>query len=334
MAYDGKALASARQIIAERKLNNEAELARRREQAISCAPELLVLEQELTSLMTNVALVALKKGEDAGTAVANAKTRSEAIYARRAELLHQNGFPENYIDEIFSCPDCRDTGYIAGYACRCLNAVYKEEITKQLSSLLSLGDTGFDRFDLSLYEADGSGETTGTIQSVMLGIANNCRDYANNFGKDSVNLLFRGGTGLGKTFLSACIARTVSDKGFSVVYDTTVAVMAAFEAQKFDRETDSGEDAMSQVRRYLSCDLLILDDLGTEMTTAFTQSALYTLINTRLRNGGKTIISTNLSDEDLSRRYTPQIVSRIKCEYLILQFLGRDIRAVKKERGM
>lgn len=161
-----------------------------------------------------------------------------------------------------------------------------------------------------------------------------CREYAKDFGNNSVNLLFRGNTGLGKTFLSASIARVVSEKGFSVVYDTIVSVIEVFEMQKFDRSGDNAEDVSSRIRRYLDCDLLILDDLGTEMSTAFTVSAIYSLINSRLISGGKTIISTNLSEDELKRRYTPQIASRLEGEYVLLKFAGRDIRAMKRERGL
>mgnify|MGYP000540921355 CR=1 FL=1 len=142
-------------------------------------------------------------------------------------------------------------------------------------------------------------------------------------------LLLTGGTGLGKTFLSASIARVVSASGHSVVYDTAGHIFSRFEAQKFGR--DDGE-ADSAVSRALGCDLLILDDLGTEMITAYSTSALYTLINTRLTRKKATIISTNCSNEELQKKYTPQILSRIEGEYQTLPFVGRDIRQIKKER--
>ena len=141
-------------------------------------------------------------------------------------------------------------------------------------------------------------------------------------------LFIYGGSGLGKTHLSAAIAREVSERGFSVVYDTAGSVFQRFEAQKFDRE----ENAEDDVDRVLSCDLLILDDLGTEMTTAFVQSALYQIVNTRLMEKKSTIISTNLSPEKLAQRYSPQIASRVEGEYQILLFAGEDIRRLKKER--
>ncbi len=327
MTYDGKALAKARQAIRERKINNESMLLRRREEVFARVPELKLIEAEIIQLMTSVAIKALKRGEDAGQTVRSARGRVETLAARRKELLRSNGFPEDYLDEAYDCPKCRDTGYVMGEACSCLKSVYKAEAAKMLTSMLNLGEQGFERFDLSLYESDA--------RAKMSRVYDNCKIYAESFDEESDNLLFVGGTGLGKTFLSASIAKVVSEKGFSVVYDSCVTIMGAFESQKFDRNRDNDESD-SYVKRYLNCDLLILDDLGTEMTTAFTQSVLYTIINTRLINGKKTIISTNLtvdkesSDDELSRRYTPQVVSRLKGEYMLLQFAGRDIREVKK----
>ena len=135
---------------------------------------------------------------------------------------------------------------------------------------------------------------------------------------------------MGKTFLSACIARTVSERGFSVAYDSATAALGAFEREKFSRDPDETAEAANTVKHYLNCDLMILDDLGTEMNTAFTQSALYTLINQRLTAGLPMIISTNLTEADLSDRYTPQITSRLLGEYQWLHFVGTDIRRLKE----
>ena len=136
-----------------------------------------------------------------------------------------------------------------------------------------------------------------------------------------------GNPGLGKTHLSAAIAREVSAAGWSVVYDTAGHVFSLFEDQKFGREEDAAD-----VERVLKCDLLILDDLGTELTTAFVQSALYQIVNTRLLERRSTILSTNLMPDDIARRYSPQTASRIEGEYQLLPFVGEDVRTLKKNR--
>ena len=334
MAYDGKILARVREIIAEKKRNNESEQSRRRDAVYASIPAVMDIEAEITTLMSGVVAEALRKGADAGAAVSSAKEKCETLLKRRAELLLSGGYPANYIDEIYDCPACGDTGYVLGKPCSCLKELYKSETVGELSQMLNIDGQCFEKFNLSFYDNVPDYETGKVPCQTMSNILNLCRDYAADFKPSSVNLLFRGGTGLGKTFLSASIAKVVSEKGFSVVYDTAVSVMEAFELQKFDRSGEGAEEISSRVRRYMDCDLLILDDLGTEMTTSFTQSALYTLVNGRLIKGGKTIISTNLSEDEMRKRYTPQIVSRLEGEYHILNFAGRDIRAIKHERGL
>ena len=160
-----------------------------------------------------------------------------------------------------------------------------------------------------------------------------CSSYARKFGRFYFrNLFLTGAPGLGKTFLSACIARTVSESGFSVVYDTAVNIFTRFEEQKFARDKLEAGEAKDETRRYLGCDLLILDDLGSELSTPFVQSALYTLINTRLTADKRTVISSNLTMDQVRARYTPQIASRLEGEYRVLPFYGEDIRLLRKQR--
>ena len=334
MAYDGKILARARGIIAQKKRNNEEEQQRRRTEVYTRLPAVMETEAEITGLMAGIATEALKKGVNAGAAVEDARVRCEALLKRRAELLASGGYPADYIDEIYDCPACGDTGYVMGRPCDCLKAVCKTETVRELSSTLNINGQCFENFDLGYYDDTFDSSCGNSPRAMMSYALEICREYSSKFGQNSVNLLFRGSTGLGKTFLAAAIAKVVSEKGFSVVYDTAVSVMEAFELQKFDRGSDGAEEVSSRVRRYTDCDLLILDDLGTEMTTNFTQSAIYSLVNGRLLRGGKTIITTNLSEEELQRRYSPQIVSRLEGEYFVLKFAGRDIRALKRERGM
>ena len=216
--------------------------------------------------------------------------------------------------------------------CDCLRRRCNLEITKELSGLLKNGDESFDNFDLNYYSDIPEPESGCIPREAMAVVFAGCRKFADRFPDVSSNLLLRGGTGLGKTYLSACIARVVAEKGYSVCYDSASTALEAFERQKFSRNPEEAEAASVRVKRMLSCDLMILDDLGTEMVTPMSVSALYTLINTRLNENRRTIISTNCSDEELSRRYTPQICSRIQGEFLELPFYGTDIRRLRRKK--
>jgi len=248
------------------------------------------------------------------------------LQKQRLSEIKKAGFPENYLDDGYMCEKCHDTGYADSKMCRCLEKIYKTEQRESLSSLLKLGNETFDNFDL-LYYNDIS-KTGASHRQNMEVVFNTCVEYARKFGSKSRNLLLIGSPGLGKTFLSACIARVVADNGFSVVYDMAASIFSKFEDAKF-RRTDDSEGLRNEVKRYFECDLLIIDDLGTEMTTAFTTSALYEIINTRLITGKKTIVNSNLTMEELERRYSEQIMSRLDGEYHKLKFHGEDIRKKK-----
>ena len=192
--------------------------------------------------------------------------------------------------------------------------------------MLDLGSQSFDTFSLDWYSDRVEPGNSKSARSHMEMVYNSCAEFAHQFGRRPGNLLLFGNPGLGKTHLSAAIAREVSDGGSSVVYDTAGHVFSCFEAEKFGRE----EERESGVERILGCDLLILDDLGTEMTTSFVVSALYQIVNTRLLERRSTIISTNLTPDQIAGRYSPQIASRIEGEYEILPFFGEDIRVQKR----
>ena len=315
---DGRLLALARADKEAIRRRSEAEDTRRRRDAYARIPALRETDARLAALVGETASAAAGNGRP----LADIRAESLDLQARRAELLAENGLPADWLDGAWACKKCRDTGYADGRMCSCLRELYDKRRADELSVLLNLGDERFETFDLTYYNGDARRQ--------MEKILSICRSYAENFGPASPNLLMRGGTGLGKTFLSACIARVVSARGFSVVYETTVAAMTAYEDQKF-RDKPEAEDA---IRRLTDCDLLILDDLGTEMTTEFTKSALYTLLNARLLAGKKTVVSTNLSREELERRYTPAIASRLGGDYQELPFVGQDIRPLKRARGL
>ncbi len=332
MGYNGRLLAKARARLAEIREENAAEQRRRLDEACAKLPGLRELDRGLRRQMIELSRLAMRPG--AGSELEKLRAENLELQKKRAELLVSGGFPIDYTDEIYSCRLCRDSGLRGGEPCSCLKKLYNRQLTQELSSLLRGGDESFENFDLDWYDTAADPIAGASPRDCMAIVSGTCREYAKNFGPGSPNLMFMGGTGLGKTYLSACIARVVAEAGFSVAYESAAAALGAFETQRFSRENAEGEQAAARVRDYLGCDLMILDDLGTEMVTSFSVSALYQLINTRLCENRSTIVSTNCSFEELQRRYGGQVCSRLEGEYLLLRFIGRDIRLLRKERGI
>ena len=272
--------------------------------------------------------------QDGTEAVQALRRENLALQNEEEELLRQNGYPADALSNKPLCPLCSDRGWQGSKMCSCLQTLCKEEQTKELSSLLSLGDQSFESFRIDYYpwqSADGSPASPRQRMEKVFTIA---RNYAAQFGSFPMkNLYFYGAPGLGKTFLSACIARVVVEGGFSVVYDSAPTVFARFETRKFAKDDEAVRQAEADAKRYLTCDLLILDDLGSEFTTPFVQSALYEVVNTRLVEGRRTVISSNLDMNGVKQRYSSQLASRLEGEYALLAFYGEDIRSVKKRRG-
>ena len=252
-------------------------------------PRVQAIDRQLRQGVVQAATAALKQGVDPAPAIQALRAESKALQAERKDLLTQAGYREEDLVEQPQCQQCRDTGWCGSTMCVCLRALCAEEQVRSLSSLLDLQGQSFDAFRLDYYP-DDPGPNGVSPRSHMKLVRDICQGYAARFECSGVkNLFLSGSPGLGKTFLSACIARVVSERGYSVVYDTAIHVFGRFEAEKFGREENGS------TLRYLKCDLLILDDLGSELTTPFIQSALYELVNTRLITGKHTVISSNLS---------------------------------------
>lgn len=328
MSWDGKVMRRALQRFQEDRRQREERLEERREKIFTRQPRLREIDGELRATMSRIIAAALRRGTDPRPAVELLKAENLSLQKEKRQLLEQMGLPEDCLEEKPVCPLCGDTGYRNGAVCRCLRQYYAREQQKELSRMLDLRGQSFETFSLDWYSEECDPALGISARENMDWVYRTCRRYAGQFGPDSGSLLLTGDPGLGKTFLSAAIAREVSGEGWSVVYDTAGHIFESFENRKFGRE--EGED--SDVERILRCDLLILDDLGTEMTTAFVQSALYQIVNGRLLERRATILSTNLRLEELGRRYSPQIASRLEGEYQILPFFGEDIRRLKKER--
>lgn len=328
MAYSAAVIARARARLAEEKRENEESHARRVADAYARFPRLKEIEIALRATMADAMAACFSAGDDPQAAIAAIRDKNLALQREREWILEAADLGADYLDATPVCPDCGGSGYIGERMCGCLAELCRIEQKKELSSLLG-GQESFDRFDLGYYSEQVDPAWGISPRENMAEVLRLARRYAREFTPgQSGSLLFSGGTGLGKTFLSACIARAVADGGASVVYETAVRVFSDFEAEKF------GNDASRPTEKYLQCDLLIIDDLGTEMTTQFTQSALYTLLNTRLMARRASIVSTNLSMQDVKSRYTPQIVSRLMGTFEDVYFFGDDIRLLKKRSEM
>ena len=327
MAYSTEVVRRARARLSQAKADRESENREHLQRAYNTVPRLAEIDKQLRVTMASAIGAVFSAGGDVQSAVNEAKEKNLALQAERENLVNEY-FEEGFLDDSPICDVCGGSGYIGSNMCECLRELCRQEQKKELT-FLNVGRETFDQFRLDYYPDRIDPKLGVNIRAVMERTLQTCRRYAYSFSEKSGNLLFSGDTGLGKTFLSACIARTVADNGYSVVYESAGHLFSKLERAKFGGD----EEARADAEKYTACDLLIIDDLGTEMGGQFVTSTLYTLINDRLLGRKSTIISTNLDVESLSHRYSPQIVSRLRGDYTRVAFLGDDIR-VKKNWGL
>ena len=323
MAYSKEVVIRARERLAGMKADKESLMQQRLAEAYQQIPRLREIDRLLRQTMAATIQAAFTKGEDVHAAMEQVKQENLRLQQERKDLIEAN-FRLGWLDESPVCSHCGGSGYIGSTMCKCLADLCLEEQKKELT-LLSGSDASFDQFRLEYYEDKVDPNLGVNIRTVMAKTLDICVQYARNFGANPGNLLFSGDTGLGKTFLSACIAKEVAARGYSVAYESAVHLLTNMERAKFEND----EDARGKVQRYTDCDLLIIDDLGTEIVGQFTLTALYTLINDRILSGKATIISTNLTTDGIARRYNPQIASRLRGNFRRVAFVGDDIRLKK-----
>lgn len=330
MAYDKEILAEALRDLEEKRQMRERTLQTRQREIYEVLPQILKIDSELKSTAATAIRAAFDKGEDPAKAIERLKAHNLYLQQERRNILLQNGYPSDYLSPQPDCMQCQDMGYVGTALCSCMQAHYAERLTRRLSTVLPIDDQNFETFNYDYYSTVPDSRFHDSPRNNIEYNFDECSDYARHFGKHHKNLLLFGSSGLGKTFLSTCIAKTVSEKGFSVAYDTAITILSCFETEKFGGS--SVQDARQQIKKYMESDLLIIDDLGTELTTAFTISVLYNLINGRLMASKSMIINTNLQPTDIAKRYSPAIASRISGEFTHLRFFGDDIRLIKKQK--
>lgn len=327
MPYSTEIVNKARQILAQKKADRESLYRQNLQQAYTAVPRLKQIDKELRLSMTLAAQTVFTRGGDAVAAMEEVKQANLALQQERAKLVAEN-FAPGFLDESPVCNRCGGNGYVGSAMCICLQELCRKEQRSALRQLTT-GWEQFENFRLDYYSDRVEPAYGASPRDIMALTLEKCRSYAETFGPGSGNLLFVGNTGLGKTFMSACIANAVTDKGFSVTYESAPQLFAKLEKSRFSAD----EKSRAEVEKYTSCDLLIIDDLGTEMQGNFVNAALYSLINERLLSGKSMIISTNILANDAAKRYTPQIASRLRGEFRGMSFVGEDIR-VLKNRGV
>ncbi len=326
MGYSAEVMRRARARLAAAKADRESENQQHLAEAYAKVPRLQEIDRQLRMTMAMAAQAAFVRGDDARSAMEEVKRKNLALQQERQQLAHLY-FEEGFLDESPICDHCGGSGYVGATMCECLKELCRQEQKKELA-FLSAGRESFDQFRLDYYSDKPT--PAGYIPRVIMEKTyQTCRRYALGFHNKAGNLLFSGNTGLGKTFLSACIARAVADQGYSVVYESSGKLFQTLEKARFEANDENRRAAA----KYSECDLLIVDDLGTELPGQFVTAALYALVNDRLLESRPTIISTNLNEDELVRRYNPQIASRLRGSYKRVAFVGDDIRLLKS-RGV
>ena len=326
MSYSSEVVKKARERLAMAREDRESENRQHLAEAYARVPRIRDIDIQLRRTMAQAAQAAFLQGSDGRELLEQARQENLSLQREREELVRLH-FEEGYLDDSPICRLCGGTGYVGSNMCECLTELCRQEQKKEVSILA--GKESFSQFRLDYYPDRIDPMYGASPRTIMERNFQTCKKYALYFSQNAGNLLFVGGTGLGKTFLSACIARTVADRGYSVAYETAAHLFGNLEQARFNPTEDSRREA----EKYTSCDLLILDDLGTEMPGQFVTSALYSLLNDRILGGKAMVISTNLNVEEISRRYSPQIASRLHGSFNRLTFVGEDIR-VMKNRGL
>lgn len=294
-------------------------------EAHAAIPELAELDRQLGGVGMEL-LGVVQEGGDVEAGVAALREKNRVMQENRKSLLTSHGYPPDYTDVKYECPLCGDTGFVDCKMCACMRRRLIEVGYESSGVGALLRTQSFENFSLDYYADDRN------ALARMRRIYDMMKTYAEQFAPgQSGNLALFGGTGLGKTHLSTAVAGVVIGKGYDVLYTSSVGMLSDFERQRFGNASGIGNQADTQ--RYYDCDLLIVDDLGTEVNNQFTTSVLYDIINTRLVRSKATVISTNLNQEEFRKRYWDRITSRVFGEYSVLPFMGRDVRAQKLMRG-
>ncbi len=321
MPYSSEVIGRARQRLENEKTEKRSRYYAALEQAYREVPRLRQIDGAMKQNVAQAVQSAFSEGPKAMT---RAQKENEALQKEWDALVAAN-FPQGFLDETPYCPHCGGLGYVGKQMCSCLAELCRQEQMEEVKNL-ACGQARFEDFRLDYYSDRADPKIGVSPRMLMEQNFRLAKRFAQQF---QGNLLFVGGTGLGKTFLSSCIATAAACQGYSVTYETASHMFSNMEKSRFSPD----EKTQQIVRRYEECDLLIIDDLGTELPGNFVTAALYNLVNDRLLSGKPMVISTNLTIDEIRNRYSAQIASRLQGNFQGLTFLGEDIR-VLKNRGV
>ncbi len=313
MSYPQEVLKKAREEYEREKENFRIENERKKAKIYSCVPKARILEREIAATGFKISSLILK-GKDVDKGLSEIQSYNRMKKEELGSLLVENGFGRDSLDIKYLCPLCSDTGVKNGRACSCIEGIRRRLMYERLGGFNEKNCPTFEALKLSYY---------GDSREIMENTLKKCYNYAEGFTTNSKSLLFYGSVGLGKTHVSRAMGKIIIDKGFDVFYIPFTTLSQKLENAKFRKSDESYEDFISPV---LNCELLILDDVGAEFSSAFSISLLYEIVNSRLIGNKPTIISTNLNDEMLAERYGERTASRLVCSYDVLLFKGSDIR--------
>lgn len=305
---------------------NRQEHSQRVEEIYSRFPEFSEIDQRIASVSTSCARAMLSEGN---CSVDELRTQIAALSGRKADLLAGAGYPADYLEMRYRCSDCQDTGYIGTQKCHCFRQAIIDLLYTQSNLKEILKTENFSALSMSYYSDQIVDPVTGlTAAQTARRTVDECRRFVRDFDHTFENIFLYGETGLGKTFLSHCIALELLESTHSVIYFTAFRLFELFSDTAFGRRNDSRQSELEQ--HIFECDFLIIDDLGTELVNSFVSSQLFLVLNERILRKKSTLISTNLDLGTFADTYSERVFSRISSNYLMLKLIGDDIRIQKK----
>ena len=320
MALTNSEYEKIKRIYDERRLENDRLLSKRREEVYEKLPAYKALEDKIADISMECSRALIRMPDEAERKAYMDKLHSDILDKRmeKKKLLAANGYERDYLDPVYSCPKCRDTGFIDGEKCSCFKQLELEPLYDASRIRELLAQNNFSRLSYDYYKGEDLHRFTEAVKT--------CRQFISEFGTEYRNLLLYGTVGTGKTFLSCCVAKELLDSGRSIIYFNAQQLFQSISAHLYDKDK---EELNSLYERIYGSELLLIDDLGTETVNEFTRAQLFTIINERTLRSNPVIISTNLELENIRQLYSDRVLSRLTANSFVCHLTGRDIRLQK-----